>query len=156
VLGGDAPSWTLTIVIFPPAVGMSLLNLTVDVPPTALPSDAIADRFVEVYAPDVADAAFVHAEPQWTQLAGGPYKPPLVTTPTFAGVFWANYIAGAHLAEFDVAALHAVRAHRVHWQGDDGLALISAPRLEDALTAAGESDLRRLTAAFRAAKRPDA
>jgi hypothetical protein len=105
-----------------------------------------------MYTPDMVDAAYIHADPQWTSLADGAYKPPLVTTPTFAGVFWANFLGPGHLADFDVAKLQSIEAYRTKWHGKTGLSVVSAPTLEEALTPDGEKELLRLTAEFRAAK----
>jgi hypothetical protein len=77
---------------------------------------------------------------------------PLVTTPTFAGVFWANFLGPGHLADFDVAKIQSIEAYRTKWHGKTGLAVVSAPTLDDALTPDGEKELLRLTAEFRAAK----
>jgi hypothetical protein len=87
-------------------------------------------------------------------LASGPYKSPLVTTPTFAGIFWANFLGPGHLAEFFTSKLCDIQAYKVRWYGQSGLSIISTPTLEAALTADGEKKLLRLTELFRVAKRP--
>ena len=149
--GGNPHPWAVTAFIFPATAGMSLFNLRLDYDEKeAFPP---MQGFVDIYTPDMVDAAIVHADPQWTLLAGGPYKPPLVTTPTFAGVFWANFIGPGHLAEFDIAKLQSIQAYRTKWCGEAGVSVVSTPTLEDALTAEGEKELLRLTAAFRAAKK---
>ncbi len=84
--------------------------------------------------------------------SGSCLKPPLVTAPTFAGVFWANFLGPGHLADFDVAKIQSIEAYRTKWHGKTGLSLVSAPTLDDALTPDGEKELLRLTAEFRAAK----
>jgi hypothetical protein len=152
-VGGSTPRpWSVTAYIFPATEGMCLFNLNVDhddkdafvVPPP--------QNFIDMYTPDMVDAAYIHAEPQWGDLADGPYKPPLVTAPTFAGVFWANFLGPGHLADFDVAKIQSIEAYRTKWHGKTGLAVVSAPTLDDALTPDGEKELLRLTAEFRAAK----
>lgn len=156
--GGRGPrEWTLTVLVFPRATGMSLFNLTAggEEPVDAAASGRLAQAFRGLYTPDTADAAYLHADPQWTMLAGGPYKPPLVTTPTFAGVFWANFLGPGHLPEFDLPKLKAVSAHQLEWQGDAGLTVVATPTLPDALAPDGERELLRLTAEFRAAKAAD-
>jgi hypothetical protein len=150
--GGNPQPWRLSVIIFPATEGMSLFNLTVNYDDGEAVSTPSTQGFVDMYTPDMVDAAYIHADPQWTSLASGPYKPPLVTTPTFAGVFWANFLGPGHLADFDVAKLQAIEAYRTKWYGKTGLSLVSAPTLDDALTPDVEKELLRLTAEFRAAK----
>lgn len=151
-IGGSNPrEWTLTCLLFPRNVGMSIFNLTLAYDDELRIGDDVADAFFDLYSPDTADAAFIYADPQWTRLATGPYKPPLVTTPTFAGVFWANYLGPGHLDEFSMLKLKATQAYRTKWY-DNGMFLISAPTLADALKPEGQNELIRLTDAFRAAK----
>ncbi len=152
-MGGGGPrEWRLTGILFPKAVGMSLFNLTVAYDDALPPPIRLADTFVSLYSPETADAAFIHTDPQWTHLAAGPYKPPLVTTPTFAGVCWSNYLGPGHLVDFSVAKLKEMQAYRTEWRDDSGMFLIAGPTLENALTPEGEHELLRLTAEFRAAK----
>jgi len=152
-VGGSEPQpWNIAAVIFPKGVGMSLFNLTVECG-DALPSSSVMEqRFLALYSPEIVDAAYIHADPQWKKLTADAYIPPLVTTPTFAGVFWANFLGPGHLANFDVAKLQSIEAYRTKWHGKTGLSLVSAPTLDDALTTDGEKELLRLTAEFRAAK----
>src|SRR5215204_1859586 len=117
-VGGDNQrSWRLSAIIFPATAGISLFNLTLDYDDEEAFSVPSIQRFVDMYTPDMVDAAYVHGDPQWTSLAAGPYKPPLVTTPTFAGVFWANFLGPGHLANFDVAKLQSIEAYRTKWHG---------------------------------------
>jgi hypothetical protein len=150
--GGSDPEWALTAFIFPRATGMSLFNLTVAYTRALPASQLLAESFVELYTPSGVDAAYIHTDPHWTLLAGGTYKPPLVTTPTFAGVFWANHLSGGHLAEFSIPELRKIEAHRTEWQNDGALSVIATPTLEDALTSEGEADLVDLTHQFQRAK----
>jgi hypothetical protein len=152
-MGGSSPrEWRLMCLIFPKTAGMSIFNLTVSYDENLHIGSEVANAFLDLYSPDTADAAFIHADPQWTRLASGPYKPPLVTTPTFAGVFWANYLGPGHLNEFSVPKLKAIETHRTEWRDDQGMFLITAATLEEALSPAGETELQRLTDSFRVAK----
>jgi hypothetical protein len=152
-LGSHAPPiWTLTGVLFSKGAGMSMFNLTLAYNGNLHIGDSVARSFFDLYSPETADAAIIHADPQWTQLAAGAYKPPLVTTPTFAGAFWANYLGPGHLKNFSVAKLKTIRAYRTEWRGDRAMFFLSAAALEDALTSGGENELRRLTGEFREAK----
>ncbi len=154
-VGDDAPGWTLTALLFPALSGMSLITLAVATPDGAIPapSDALRTHFLALHTPDTTESAFVHAEPQFTRLATGVYRPPLVTGPSCPGILWASFLGGGHLADFSVPTLRRIEAYHTKWHDDRGVSLVSAPRLEDALTPSGEEELLRLTAAFRAAKR---
>jgi hypothetical protein len=153
-IGGDSPrQWSLTAFIFPSTEGMSLFNLSLGLDSQEAISAPLMQGFTDLYNPEMVDSAIIHADPQWTLLASGPYKPPLVTTPTFAGVFWANFLGPGHLAEFCVPKLHAIQAYRVKWHGERGLSVISTSTFDEALTPDGEKELLRLTAEFRAAKK---
>jgi len=152
-VGGSKPrEWAVTVVLFPKGAGMNMFNLTVALNNGMRIGSRVSDSFLSLYSPETADSAFIHADPQWTQLATESYKPPLVTTPTFAGVFWANYLGPGHLSHFSVPKLQAIQAYRTEWRDDRAMFLVTAPTLEEVLTPGGEGELKHLTEEFRAAK----
>lgn len=162
--GSDPHPWSVSAVVFPwddargRAEGYSIITLELDraAGEGQAGSRRLRDAFLHAHDAGNTEAAYLHSFKRWDVLAAEVYLPPLVTVPTFAGVFWANFLGPGHLDQFDASRLGDLSASTVKWvDGGRGLFIIATGEVAQSETAEGEAELRRLTEEMRAALRPE-
>ena len=136
--------------------GYNLMKLYLERSPfdNVAASSRLLAAFKAAHGPTDTEVSFVHPYDDWTRLATSVYKPPLVTTPTLAGIFWVNFFGPGHLTDFDVETLHSrLTENGVEWVDDQGLYVFTSPNVADADSSTVHTQMLELTDTFRRASK---
>lgn len=161
--GGDDPApWEVFWKVYPfkPKNGLMGINtywLTFDrsLVPDRSKSDHLLQAFQAAHTSANTEYAMIHPYAHWNDLTDGPYEVPVTIAPMFRGVYWANFLGGRQIEEFEYKRLIDLHLKRVHWQGRTGLIFITAPELAVADSLSVEVEMVHLNQNFRRALKAD-
>ncbi|HYR11070.1 MAG TPA: hypothetical protein VEQ60_25035 [Longimicrobium sp.] len=159
---GTSPSWSVFFAAWPydradrSVEGMNALELRFDASGLGREQlDALADAFFAVHTPQNTEYAVLHPYEHWRDFGESAYERPVTIGPMFRGVYWASFLGPGHADQFDRERLQGLPVHRMEWIDGPGLRLVANPDPRDCADPPVEALYRELTAAFRAALRPD-
>jgi hypothetical protein len=118
-------------------------------------SDRLVTAFRTAHTAQNTEFASIHPYVRKSELRdlSGRYSRSLTLGPMFAGVYWANFLGAQHLAFFDVAKLRSLSAYRFELVPDTSLFVQVSQDIAQATSPEVETEMFRLTDAFRAALR---
>jgi hypothetical protein len=159
---GTSPAWSVFFAAWPydradrSVEGMNALELRFDASGLDLEQlGALAGTFFSVHTPRNTEYAVLHPYEHWQDFGESAYEVPVTIAPMFQGVFWANFLGPGHADQFDRERLEGLPAHRLEWIDGLGVRLVANPDPRDCADPQVEALYRELTAAFRAALRPE-
>ena len=138
-------------------MGLNTLWFTFDRSRVAdrLQSDRLLEAFMVAHTPSDTEYAVIHPYDHWSDFAEAHYRAPVTITPMFRGVYWANYLGGRHLEQFDLQRLADLRCQQLRWLDRTGLFFVTAPELSAADSRPAEAEMLRLSDYFQQALRPE-
>lgn len=155
-VGGDQPArWSSQLLVAPMRPDRREVRGTnaasLEIADAADPA-AVIDVLGQLLERPGAEYGWIHEPASEGRLRKDFAQDPTFTTLIFPCAFWCNHLGPRVADKFDRGRLVGLDADEVIWRDDGALWVKATATLDEALTAAGEQRLRRLTRQFRGAR----